>query len=196
MLQPLRPYYTPQEYLFMERQADYKSEYYNGQIYTMSGGTDNHSSVAANFIAELILGFRGRNCRVFTSDMRLAVILSLTQQFHAYPDVSVVCGDILYYDNQRDVITNPIALIEVLSPSTRTYDRSVKFERYRHLASLQVYIIADPDRVFIEYYRKLEDNTWKMQIIEDMAATLDIEPLSVQISVAFIYDKVLFPPQS
>lgn len=193
MLQPLRAYYTPQEYLFMERQADYKSEYHNGQIYTISGGTDNHSLIAVNLITELNVGLRGRNCRVFNSDMRLAVIISLTQQFHAYPDVSVVWGDLLYYDNQRDVITNPIALIEVLSPSTRNYDRSVKFERYRHLTSLQVYIIVDPDRVFIEYYRKLEDNTWNLQTIEDMAATLNIEPLNIQIPVTFIYDKVQFP---
>jgi Uma2 family endonuclease len=196
MLQPLRPYYTPQEYLFMERQADYKSEYYNGQIYTMSGGTDRHSRVAVNLMVALDTAFLDRDCLVYNSDMRLAVVVSLTEQFLAYPDVSVVCGEVIYYDEKRDVIRNPIAIMEVLSPSTRNYDRSVKFERYRHLASLQVYIIVDPERVFIEYYHKLENNTWNLQTIEDMTAILNIEPLDVQIPVVRIYNKLRLPPES
>jgi Uma2 family endonuclease len=110
MLQPLRAYYTPQEYLFMERQADYKSEYYNGQIYTMSGGTDNHSRVGVNLASALNVAFEDRDCLVYNSDMRLAVVVSLTEQFLAYPDVSVVCGEVLYYDEKRDVITNPVAI--------------------------------------------------------------------------------------
>src|SRR5205085_5334550 len=121
-------YYTPEEYLILERQAEYKSEYFNGEIFAMTGASRRHNLVAANVLASLHGQLRKRPCEVYSSDMRVKVSPT---GLYTYPDVVVVCNDPLFDDKQKDTLLNPTVLIEVLSKSTASYDRGEKFEHYR-----------------------------------------------------------------
>jgi len=148
---------TEEEYLAFERASETKHEYVNGEIFAMSGGTESHSSVAANIIGELRNVFFGRGCRVNTSDLRIKI---LTGTRYVYPDASVVCGPSEYGDNCRDVLLNPRLVVEVLSESSEAYDRGDKFAAYRTIPSLQHYVLASQDKPLIEVYTRKDDGVW------------------------------------
>jgi Uma2 family endonuclease len=124
-------YYSPEEYLALEEAADYKSEYIDGEIVPMAGGSTNHNRIAGNFYAALNFAFRTEDYEVFMSDVRLWIH---ERRIYTYPDVMVVAGEPEYYNNRTDTITNPRVIIEVLSPSTKRYDSSKKFEAYRTIS--------------------------------------------------------------
>src|SRR6476646_9554528 len=146
--------YTPVQYLLREREAEYKSEYINGQIIAMAGASVEHNTITANFVRAIGNNFAGRPCRVFSSDMRVKVA---TTGLYAYPDVVALCGDLQFDDDKRDTLTNPTVLIEVLSTSTEGYDRGEKFVHYRRLASLQEYVLVAQDKVRVERYTRQND---------------------------------------
>jgi Uma2 family endonuclease len=127
-----KPYFTPEQYLEIERQAELKSEYYEGEIFAMSGGSPEHSLIAANVISDLHSQLRGKPCRVYTSDLRVHA----SEALYTYPDVTVVCGALQFSDEHRDSVTNPTLIIEVLSPTTEAWDRGGKFEQYRQREAL------------------------------------------------------------
>ncbi len=116
--------YTPEEYLARERLAEYKSEYLDGTIFAMAGGTREHSLIAGNVHGELRMQLKSRPCETYTSDMR---VLISQPGLHTYPDVTVVCGEPLFLDEKRDTLLNPAVIVEVLSPGTEVYDRGKKF---------------------------------------------------------------------
>ncbi len=116
-----------------------KHEYAEGDVFAMSGGTLEHSLVAANFVRELGNGLAGRDCRVLTSDMRVGIEAG---RRYVYPDASVVCGPPVFEDDQRDTLVNPTIVVEVLSDSTEAYDRGDKFAQYRRVAALREYVLA------------------------------------------------------
>src|SRR5437868_6630843 len=128
---------TEEQYLAMERAAEFKSEFLDGVMYAMSGGSLQHSALQRNIISQLDAKLQGSQCQVYTSDLRVRV----SGRMYAYPDISVVCGKPVLADSQKDVLLNPIVIIEVLSPSTEHYDRGVKFHLYRTIESLQEYIL-------------------------------------------------------
>ena len=115
-----KPFITPEEYLERERQAEYKSEYYNGEIFAMSGASRNHALLTSNVIAALHNALRGTDCLVYSSDLRIHIPAS---GLYTYPDVSVVCSQDELLDEQHDTLLNPVLIVEVLSPSTERYDR-------------------------------------------------------------------------
>src|SRR5437667_1934288 len=122
--------YSAEQYLALEREAEYKSEYINGQIYAMAGASREHIAIATNLIGELHAQLKGRPCRVYNSDMRVRV---KPTGMYTYPDVAALCGEPRFDDEQVDTLTNPSVIIEVLSPSTEAYDRRGKFSHYRKL---------------------------------------------------------------
>ncbi|HEX2915835.1 MAG TPA: Uma2 family endonuclease [Chloroflexia bacterium] len=189
MLQPAKNYYTPQEYLRLEQRADYKSEYLDGEIYALAGGSPAHNQIAVNLTIDLGLAFRGKPCRVLNSDTKIAVDV---KRYYTYPDLSVVCGPLEFVPEHNDTITNPLIIIEVLSPSTRNYDRGLKFERYRSIPTLQAYLVVDSERVFIEYYRKVEHDNWLLETLTTIEAVLRLEAIAVEVPLNSIYDKVDF----
>jgi len=193
MLQPARQYYTPEEYLWLEARAIYKSEYFDGEIYAMAGGSPNHGQVAVNIIGELHSLFKGKTCRVLNSDSRVGV---QSNRFYTYPDVSVVCGSLEFVEGRTDTIINPIVIIEVLSPSTRSYDRGLKFERYRAISSLQAYVVIDSERIFIEFFRKIEDGNWLLETLTEFTSNLKLKMVEAELPLSAIYDKVEFENQS
>ncbi len=184
-----KKYYTPEEYLALEETAEYKSEYYQGDIFQMAGGMPNHNSIAANAIVTLGSALKGKPCRTFNSDQRIFVA---KLKFYTYPDVSVSCGPIELAPGRRDTIINPVLIVEVLSDSTEKYDRTTKFGFYKGLQSFQIYILIDQNRVYLECYQKNQAGDWVYTAYDKLSDTVELSALKIEISLADIYDKVEF----
>ncbi|MEB3178944.1 MAG: Uma2 family endonuclease [Nostocaceae cyanobacterium] len=182
-------YYSTEEYLALEEAADYKSEYIDGEIFPMAGGSTNHNQIAGNFYAELNFAFKKLEYRVFMSDVRLWIP---NNRIYTYPDVMVVVGEPEYYNNRTDTITNPTVIIEVLSASTKGYDRSKEFEGYRSIPSFGEYLLVDQSRVYIEHFYKTDNKRWSFCEYNDSDDAIALGSVSFQISIADIYNKVKF----
>lgn len=182
-------YYTPEEYLALEETAEYKSEYHDGEIVPMTGGTTNHNRIARNMLIALSLQLRGRDYEVFIGDVRLWI-----PRFNrfTYPDVMVIAGQPEYYNNRKDTITNPQVIIEVLSKSTKGYDRGDKFRFYRTIPSFQEYILLDQNQMFMEQFSKQANKRWSYSVYDEEDTALVFSSFQVEVSLADIYDKVDF----
>ena len=187
MLRRTKKVFSPTEYLAMEEVADYKSEYFNGEIFAMSGGTPDHSSVAVNIATELNRLLAPRPCRVFNSDMRLHIE---SNSLYTYPDVMVICGKIELVKRRNDTVTNPVLIVEVLSESTRDYDRGLKFNLYKQVPSLQEYVVVESENPRVECYRRGADDQWVVEMIDDLSATVKLASVACEISLHEIYRKV------
>ncbi len=187
MLRLKKRIFTPAEYLAMETVADYKSEYYNGEIFAMSGGTADHSLIAVNTAGILSQRLAPTPCRVFNSDMRLNIERS---GLYTYPDVMVICGRIELVKRRNDTVTNPVLIIEVLSESTREYDRGAKFNFYKEIPTLREYVTVESERPHVECYRRTGDDKWLVEIHEDLDATVKLESIACEISLRQVYNKV------
>lgn len=191
MTETAQKFYTVEEYLALEEKAVHKSEYYNGRIFQMTGGSRRHNQICINIAAMLNFGLLDEPCTTYSSDMR---ILIEEHDLFTYPDCSVVCGEVEPVQGREDIITNPILLVEVLSKSTQNYDRSAKFEFYQAIPALQYYIIIDQERPFVEFYRKLPDNTWQLETLTGLEETVRLSNLAnLSLPLARIYSKVVFP---
>src|SRR6185437_5705408 len=144
---------TLEEYLAMERQAEYKSEYFEGEVFARPGVNRAHSLIAGNVLAELSRALRQRRCEAHGSDLRIRTLAC----HYCYPDVSVVCGGPQFLDGQLDTLLNPSLVVEVLSPSTEGYDRGRKFELYQEIESLRDYLLVASDRVHADLYTRQAD---------------------------------------
>jgi Uma2 family endonuclease len=182
-----------EDYLQQEEQAEYKSEYLDGQIVPMTGGTTNHNQIAVNLATELNFAFKKLDHRVYLGDVRLWIP---ERRIFTYPDVMVIQGNPLYFENRRDTILNPTLIIEVLSPSTQNYDREGKFAAYRTIPSFQEYVLISQTQIYGEKFVKTGDKKWLFQEYtpEDRQIVLE----SVQLSLGFtdIYHKVTMTPES
>lgn len=183
----LPKYISPEEYLMMEEVSEQKSEYFDGVVTLMAGGSENHNNIAFDVTSNLRIGLRGSLCRAFNSETRLFI---KKNGLYTYPDAMVVCGEIERTDAKTETITNPSLVIEVLSPSTEAYDRSRKFERYRDIDSFSEYVLIHQDRPFIEHYRKGEDGVWLVRFIQGIDATLTLETANYELPFRVIYEYV------
>mgnify|MGYP001570243565 CR=1 FL=1 len=186
MLRPLKTKFTPAEYLAMEEAAEYKSEYYAGEIFAMAGGTTDHSLIAGNVIQALNNLFESKPCRVFNSDVRLLVQPS---GLYTYPDIMVICGKIQFVERRKDTVTNPLVIVEVLSESTRDYDRGAKFNFYKQIPSLQEYVMIESESARVECYRRAGDK-WTIETYDNLNNVARFESLACEIPVKRIYNKV------
>ena len=180
-------YLSPEEYLALERQADYKSEYFNGVVYAMSGASLNHNTIVANVIIELGQQLRGRDCRILPSDIK--VRMPDSRKFF-YPDVSVVCGEPQFHDERTDVLLNPILIIEVLSESTESFDRGKKFQAYQRLESLQEYILISQSKPVAEQFVRQSEATWKYTAAIGLEGSLSLPSIECTLKLSAVYDKV------
>lgn len=178
---------SPEEYLTIERQAEYKSEYVDGVMYAVAGGSERHNLIAANIIISIGVQLRNYHCRVYPSDLKVRVPNS--KRFF-YPDVSVVCGETRFADDERDVILNPILIVEVLSESTAAYDRGKKFLSYQQIDSLQEYLLVSQDEVIVEHYVRQNNDTWIYTKAIGLDETIVIPSIECEIALRDIYDKV------
>jgi Uma2 family endonuclease len=179
-------YLSPEEYLSIERRAESKSEYVDGVIYAMAGGSERHNLIAANIIIALGVPLRDRPCRVYPSDLKVRVPNS--KRFF-YPDVSVICGETQFADEERDVILNPVLVVEVLSESTEAFDRGKKFSSYQQIVSLQEYLLVGQDEFVAEHYLRQEDG-WLYTKASGTDAVLALPALNCRIALSDIYNKV------
>lgn len=180
---------TPEEYLALERAAERKSEYRDGEIVGMTGASRRHSLITANLIRELGQQLKGRPCEVLSGDMRIWVPVT---GLYTYADLVVVCGEPALADGHFDTLMNPTLLIEVLSPSTQNYDRGTKFVHYRALESLREYLLVSQDQPLVEHYIKQEDGNWLLSEAADLSVSVALPSIDCQLAMAEIYDRVRF----
>jgi len=175
--------FSPQDYLLMDRLAESKSEYINGEIFAMSGASPAHNLVVGNLIRELGNQLKKRPCRVYPSDLRVQVT-----DGYVYPDVSVVCGQPEFSD--KDNLRNPSLIVEVLSPTTADYDLGGKFARYRQLPSLRDYLLVAQDKVHLMHYARRDENHWLLTELSDLQAVLELPGIQCSLAVREVYEKV------
>jgi len=184
-----KPYISPEEYLAKERVADYKSEYYKGEIFAFAGASREHNTIVINLIIKLAPRLRKNNCEIYSNDMRVNVNAT---GLYTYPDVVVVCGSPQFEDDEYDTLLNPTVLIEVLSPSTEDYDRGAKFEHYRTIGSLSDYILVAQHKIHVERYVRQSDRSWLFSEFKSAKDKFQIQSIGCELSVAEIYEKVEF----
>jgi len=185
-----KTFLTPEQYLEIERQAERKSEYFNGEMFAMAGAKEAHNLLVANLMGRLHEQLRSRPCRVYPSDMR--VRLSATG-LYTYPHVIAVCGQPRFLDDQKDTLLNPDLIVAVLSPSTEAYDRGRKFEQYKSLESLREYLLVASDRVHADLYARQTDGRWLLTSADRMEDSLALESVGAQLTLADLYEKVELP---
>jgi len=181
---------TPAEYLAIERKAEFKSEYYAGEMFAMAGASRQHCYVKDNITGALNQQLKGGPCRAVSSDLRLKVSPT---GLYTYPDVLVVCGELQFEDNQADTLLNPRVIIEVLSESTETYDLGEKAKHYKRIASLQEYVLVSQREALVERMVRQDDGSWKVTEIAGMDATLEFTSVPAKVALAEIYRGVEFP---
>ncbi|MBI3797413.1 MAG: Uma2 family endonuclease [Deltaproteobacteria bacterium] len=187
-LQPQHSY-TPEEYLALERKAEFKSEYLAGEIFAMSGASRQHNLIAGNVFASLHAQFRHRPCEVYMGDMRVKVS---STGLYTYPDVVALCGEPRFDDEQKDTLLNPTVIIEVLSPSTEAYDRGGKFGHYRKLDSLQEYVLISQEEPHVEHYVRQSDTQWLLSEASSEQGSIQLPSISCTLALAEVYEKVEF----
>ena len=177
---------TPEEYLAFERKATTKHEYLNGQIVAMSGASFAHNFLTMNTANQLYNQLIGGECQVATSDMRVKV----TQiDSYFYPDVVVVCGEPRAEDETFDTLLNPTVVVEVLSPSTETYDRGEKFEHYQQIASLKEYVLISQDKIRVEHYHRQETG-WMQTEFRGLEDVLSLLSIGCELRLQDVYRRV------
>jgi Uma2 family endonuclease len=181
---------TGEEYLAIERKAGFKSEFYRGELFAMAGATGQHNRIKENCAGELFGRLKGGSCESFTSDQRVRVDPS---GLYTYPDIIIVCGEVQYTDDTQDTITNPICIMEVLSSSTEAYDRGAKFRLYRHVPTLQEYILISQTEAVIEQFVRQPNGLWVLTTYDAISSVLRLAAVAVEIPLADIYSRVTFP---
>jgi Uma2 family endonuclease len=183
------PRLTPAEYLEWEEKQELKYEYVDGKIYAMTGGTLNHSEIAANFITLLKAKLRGGRCRVLNSDAKVQIAESSD---YVYPDISVSCDD--RDKTATKFLAHPCLIVEVLSPSTKAYDRWDKFNLYRRSEDLQDYVLVDTEQVEVALYSKNDRGKW--EITSYVAGDLmELKSIDLTFSIDQIYEDIVFAPR-
>lgn len=181
---------TSQEYLARERAADFRSEFYRGEMFAMAGASWEHTLVKDNMSGETRNQLKEGPCRVLTSDMRVKVDAT---GLYTYPDLVVVCDEPKFEDDEFDTLLNPRAVVEVLSDSTEKYDRGTKFGHYRQVPSIQEYVLVAQDRPLVERYVRQADDSWLLTAFTDLQQTFAFASIRAQIPLAEIYRGVEFP---
>jgi Uma2 family endonuclease len=187
MASKLKPRFTPEEYLAMERKAEFKSEYIDGEIIAMTGASEPHNLITTNIVRELSTQFKGRSCRVYSSDMRVDL---REHNLYAYPDVVVLCGEPKLRDDWMDNLLNPNLIIEVLSKSTEAYDRGRKFIKYRRVESLAEYLLVAQDDCYVEHYIRQPDGHWTLSEVSSPDETIHLSSIECHLKLSEVYDKV------
>ena len=181
-----RKTFTESEYLELERKADFKSEYYNGEIFAMAGASLIHNEIVANLISIFNQFLKDKPCKVYPSDLRLRIEKS---GLYTYPDITIVCGKTELLDNKFDTLKNPTILIEVLSDSTEKYDRGQKFSFYREIPSLKEYILVSSKTVKIEKFKRLEDGNY-LYIESNEHQPFPIDSINMNLNLEDVYNKI------
>jgi Uma2 family endonuclease len=184
---------TETEYLAIERAAETRSEFYQGEMFAMAGVSLQHSLIASNLNRAIGNAIDGRGCQVHQSELRVKVDQT---GLYTYPDIVVFCGKAQLEDNHFDTLLNPTILIEVLSDSTEAYDRGAKFSQYRTVSSLKEYVLVSQKEASCERFVRQPNEDWAFRAIIGLESTLMLDSIQIQIPLALIYRDVEFPVRS
>ncbi len=184
--------YTFEMYLQREEQAAEKHEFYNGKIIQMPGGSHTHSELAMNIGTAIKTMIRPlpRKYRLYSSDLKIYIEDADTS---VYPDAVVICETPQFWGKRRDVIVNPLLVIEVLSPKTQAYDKLGKFELYKLLPSFKEYVLVNADTFAVETRFLEEPDMWRIRTVTDFQQKVSLRSLGIEISMADIYEDIVFP---
>jgi Uma2 family endonuclease len=185
---PKKKKYTPEEYLALEEKAECRSEYVDGYIFKMAGGTEAHIQISYNTTRLFADKLRGK-CRAYQSEMKVWVEEAGT---YFYPDVTVVCGERKFHKGNTGIIENPILLVEVLSRSTEDYDKNDKFFTYQNLESFQEYVLISQHKPIVQRYVKQKNGDWVIKATIGLKSKVYFESVDVELSLEDIYDLVEF----
>jgi Uma2 family endonuclease len=183
-----QPGLTPEQYLAIERAAEFRSEFYNGKMYAMAGGSFQHALIAGNVIGILHRDLKN-GCHALSNDMRVRVA---PRGLYTYPDVVVLCEPPKFLDGHTDTLLNPTMLVEVLSPSTERYDRGFKSAQYRELDSLLEYVLVSQSDPRVEVFRRQQDGSWNLHEAKGLESTIRFESPGCTVALRDIYDGVMF----
>jgi Uma2 family endonuclease len=178
---------TREEYFAMEETATEKHEFFQGEIFAMSGGTFNHNRISGNAFSALMIRLRGKCCQPTNSDMRVETPSGLI----TYPDVSVYCGKPELTDNQCALL-NPVLIVEVLSPSTRLYDQSDKFSLYRSIPSFTDYLLIDSEKIHVQHFHKAKENEWVLHEYFALNDSVDLSAIAITLTLSEFYENINF----
>jgi len=184
-----KTFLTPEQYLEIERAAEFKSEYYQGEMFAMAGAVRVHNLLAVNATREISEQLRKRPCETYSNDMRVHVPAT---GLYTYPDVVAVCGERQFLDDRQDTLLNPNLIVEVLSPTTEAFDRGRKFEHYRSIESLREYLMVASDRVHADLFTRQPDGRWILTSAERLEDSLDLQSVGCRLNLADLYEKVEF----
>jgi len=182
----------PEDYIEMEESAEVKSEYYKGEVFAMAGATVDHNRISRNILREFENQFEqsGSDCEAFGSDL---MVEAVKDEHYSYPDVSVVCGEPRFSEmesQKQRILTNPVAIVEVLSSSTKDYDKGTKFDSYRMIESLRDYVLVDQYECRVEHFFVNEKGNWELLEYKRLHDILKVESISCELSLEAIYRKV------
>jgi len=181
--------YTPDEYLALERNCETKHEYFNGEIFAMGGASPQHVLIVSNVVVELGSQLKASPCRVYSTDLRVRVHPT---GLYTYSDVIVLCDEPRFSDEQKDTLLNPALIIEVLSDSTKDYDRGGKFEQYRTIESFIEYLLVAQDRPHVEHHTRQPDGRWLLHETNSLEDTIQLKSVPCSLRMADIYAKLVF----
>jgi len=187
--QPKSPL-TPEQYLEIERKAEYKSEYLAGEMFAMSGASREHNVLVWTLASILFEQLHDRQCELYPGDMR---VLVAPTGLYTYPNIVGVCGIPRFRDGHADTLINPTFLAEILSPSTEAYDRGRKFEHYRQIESLQEYLLVAQDRMHADLFLRRSDSNWILAQADRPDDALRLRSLGCELPMARLYQKIDFP---
>jgi Uma2 family endonuclease len=185
-----KTYLTPEEYLAIERQAAFRSEYYGGEMFAMAGASAEHNAIKDNLIGELYARLKSGPCRTYSSDMRVKVEAN---RAFMYPDIIVQCEPPRFTDDKLDTLLNPRVVIEILSPTTEKYDRGGNFRIYQQIPSLQEYVLVSQDSPRCERYVRGTGGSWQYQAFDGIQAELELASVPVRVALRDVYAGVSFP---
>jgi Uma2 family endonuclease len=188
-VQTVKRFYTPEEYLELEQQAEFKSEYRDGEIIPMTGGTTNHNQIALNLATSLKIATKKEDFRIYIADVRLWIP---KYRQHTYPDVMLIEGQPVYTGNNTTTVMNPSLIAEVLSKSTQNYDQGNKFLYYRSIPEFKEYILIDQYQYHVMHYVKTADGKWIFDEIEGESALFSLETVNFQLTLSDLYEQVDF----
>ena len=184
-----KKYYTPEEYLALEETAEYKSEYRDGEIVPMTGGTTNHNEIALNIAANLKFSLKSKNYKVYMGDVRLWIP---RYRQYTYPDVMVIQGQPIYTGKGITTVMNPKLIVEVLSKSTKNYDQGDKFLYYRSIPEFIEYLLIEQEEYRLLQYTKTSTNQWQLTEYESVDAIISLNSVDLEVSLSDIYEGVDF----
>jgi Uma2 family endonuclease len=181
---------TVDEYFEIEKSAERKSEFHNGEMFLMAGASWEHNLISQSLSSELYLRLKGSECQVFHSDLRVKVDRT---GLYTYPDVLIVCGTPEHAPENRDTLVNPKVVFEILSDSTERYDRTTKFRHYKQLPSVLEYVLVSQDEPLVERFERQEDGTWAQSDFVGLEVEVALATVPVSVPMADIYRGVEFP---